>query len=581
MVGADNEFRFLFNRFKNQININSVKTEELLDYILDSNNNSNSKYIKNFLKKKSNDVYNLTNFDIIVKKLSKMSHKPSIVEKLQKIAFDIVYCFKQPINDQYNYKIKKLMGRLYLLTYEPYQNIVANSPHININNLYNHNHLETIIGYLILFNYNTDKFSSYKWELLDASIGFIYQLKKYLKVQLKYFYILKGLYASYSDYYSKLLQNNYDINQTIKNIKYWLTHLNMDLTPSEIDNWRIYYIIHSLIYTKNINIRQNILIHPEYINNNIGIIEIYLEYVLNFHNIPINNFWNATQTLINESEYMSIRNVKLIVSINKYINKNNKNKNNNILSVVSIEWKNKYHTMICNIIHFMEKSVKEIQNYISRNNLYYTDYAIYVINLEYINNMLVELDNIIDVYMVLNFTNEQLSNILVRIFKMYDTYKFERIFDNVYYFDSNWKYIISNIKKRNRQDNTFLEYLCDKLIQNGFDYNKLELYSRIVIPNKWIDIMDNFSNQEELPEEFYDPFTDEIIVEPMILPITGQITDKNVIYKILMNNPINPFNRLELTIKDLEEYNMKPEIIEQLEQFKKDLKEKRQKNCSR
>ncbi len=578
MVGADNEFRFLFNRFKNQININSVKTEELLDYILDSNNNSNSKYIKNFLKKKSNDVYNLTNFDIIVKKLSKMSHKPSIVEKLQKIAFDIVYCFKQPINDQYNYKIKKLMGRLYLLTYEPYQNIVANSPHININNLYNHNHLETIIGYLILFNYNTDKFISYKWELLDASIGFIYQLKKYLKVQLKYFYILKGLYASYSDYYSKLLQNNYDINQTIKNIKYWLTHLNMDLTPSEIDNWRIYYIIHSLIYTKNINIRQNILIHPEYINNNIGIIEIYLEYVLNFHNIPINNFWNATQTLINESEYMSIRNVKLIVSINKYINKN---KNNNILSVVSIEWKNKYHTMICNIIHFMEKSVKEIQNYISRNNLYYTDYAIYVINLEYINNMLVELDNIIDVYMVLNFTNEQLSNIIVRIFKMYDTYKFERIFDNVYYFDSNWKYIISNIKKRNRQDNTFLEYLCDKLIQNGFDYNKLELYSRIVIPNKWIDIMDNFSNQEELPEEFYDPFTDEIIVEPMILPITGQITDKNVIYKILMNNPINPFNRLELTIKDLEEYNMKPEIIEQLEQFKKDLKEKRQKNCSR
>lgn len=577
MVGADNEFRFLFNRFKNQININSVKTEELLDYILDSNN-SNNKYIKNFLKKKSNDVYNLTNFDIIVKKLSKMSHKPSIVEKLQKIAFDIVYCFKQPINDQYNYKIKKLMGRLYLLTYEPYQNIVANSPHININNLYNHNHLETIIGYLILFNYNTDKFSSYKWELLDASIGFIYQLKKYLKVQLKYFYILKGLYASYSDYYSKLLQNNYDINQTIKNIKYWLQYLNMDLTPSEIDNWRIYYIIHSLIYTKNINIRQNILIHPEYINNNIGIIEIYLEYVLNFHNIPINNFWNATQTVINESEYMSVRNIRLIVSINKYINKN---KNNNILSVVSIEWKNKYHTMICNIIHFMEKSVKEIQNYISRNNLYYTDYAIYVINLEYINNMLVELDNIIDVYMVLNFTNEQLSNIIVRIFKMYDTYKFERIFDNVYYFDSNWKYIISNIKKRNRQDNTFLEYLCDKLIQNGFDYNKLELYSRIVIPNKWIDIMDNFSNQEELPDEFYDPFTDEIIVEPMILPITGQITDKNVIYKILMNNPINPFNRLELTIKELEEYNMKPEIIEQLEQFKKDLKEKRQKNCSR
>jgi hypothetical protein len=103
MVGVDNEFRFLFNRFKNQINNNLVKTEELLDYILDSNNNH--KYIKNFLKKKSNDNYNLTNFDIIVKKLSKMSHKQSIVEKLQKIAFDIVYCFKQTTNEQNNFKL--------------------------------------------------------------------------------------------------------------------------------------------------------------------------------------------------------------------------------------------------------------------------------------------------------------------------------------------------------------------------------------------------------------------------------------------------------------------------------------------
>ncbi len=578
MVGVDDklnsDFRFLFNRFKNQIKNNFIKTEELLDYIIHS---SNTKYIKNYLLKKSYDNPNLNNFDIIIKKIYKMPHNPIIIEKIQKIAFEIVYCFKfnmnnLPINEQNNYKIKKLMRRLYLLTYESYQNIVVNSPHININNLYDHNQLETIIGYIILLNYNTEKFKSYKWELLDASIGFIYQLKKYLKVQLKYFNILKGLYSSYSDYYSKLLHYNYDINQTIKNIKYWVPHINLDLIPSdtEIDNWRIYYIIHSVIYNKNINIRRNILVYPEYINHNFSIVEIYLDYVLNFQNIPINNFWNATHTIIKEYEYMTIRNLKLLLSINKYILKNYKNNN------IPLEWKNSYHTLSCNIVHLMDKSIKDIQSYRLIINIYYNDYAIYVINLEYINNIIIEMDNIIDIYMSLKFNNHQLSDIIIRVFKMYDTYKFERIFDNIYYFDSIWKHIIYSVKKKNRSDNQFLEYLCDKLIQNNFDYTKLELYSRIAIPNNWIDIMDRFLNEETLPDEFYDPFTNEIICEPLILPVTGQITDKNVIYKILSNNPTNPFNRMELSIKELEEYNMQPEIMDKLIQFKINLKEIRQ-----
>lgn len=579
MVGIDNklnsDFRFLFNKFKNQLKNNFVKIEELLDYIIHS---TNTKYIKNFLLRKSYDNPNLTNFDMIIKKIYKMPYNPIIIEKIQIVTFEIVYSFKfnmnnQPINEQNIDKIKKLMNRLRLLTYESYHNIVANSPNININNLYDHDQLETIIGYIIILNYNTEKFKLFKWELLDASIGFIYQLKKYLKIQLKYFYILKGLYASYSDYYSKLMIHNYDINQTIKNIKYWFKYLNVDLTPSvEIDNWRIYYIIHSVIYTKNINIRKDILVYPEYINNNFSIVEIYLDYVLNFQNIPINNLWSATQTIIREYEYMTIRNLKLLLSINKYILKNYKNNNMNI----PLEWKNSYHTLSCNIVHIMNKSIKDIQSYRLIINLYYNDYAIYVINLEYINNILIEMDNIINIYMSLKFDNHQLSDIIVRIFKMYNTYKFENLFDNIYYFDSIWKHIIHSIKKKNKSDNQFLEYLCDKLIQNDFDYTKLELYSRIVIPNNWIDMMDRFSNEDDLPEEFYDPFTNEIIYEPLILPITGQITDKNVIYKILLNNPLNPFNRMELSIKELEEYNMQPEIIEKLTQFKINLKETRQ-----
>jgi hypothetical protein len=248
--------------------------------------------------------------------------------------------------------------------------------------------------------------------------------------------------------------------------------------------------------------------------------------------------------------------------------------------MMSLEWKNSYHTLSCNIVHMMNKSIKDIKSYRLIINLYYNDYAIYVINLEFINNILLEMDNIIDIYLSLKFNNDQFSNIIVRVFKMYDTYKFERIFDNIYYFDSIWKHIINTVKKKNKSDNQFIEYVCDKLVQNNFDYNNLEIYSRIILPNNWIDMMDRFLNEDTLPDEFYDPFTNEIIYEPLILPITGQITDKNVIYKILSNNPINPFNRMELSIKELEEYNMQPEIIQKLTEFKINLKESRQNNKS-
>jgi hypothetical protein len=570
-----NIFKLLFNRFNKHQKTCLTKTEELLDYILNSNN---IKYIKNYLKKNSIHNPNLTNFDLIVKKIYKMSNNSIIIEKIKKIAFEMIYDFNNQTQNNQTH-IKNLITKNILLTYESYNNIVSNSPDININNLYNKDHLETIIGYLILLNYKTENFKEFelfKWELLDASIGFMYQLKKYINLQLKYFNILRGLYASYSDYYFKLLRYNYDVKQIIRNVTYWFKHINLDLNPSDtnLDNWRIYYMIHSSIYTKNFNIRNNILVYPSKINNNFNICEIYLDYVLNFPSIQITNLWDSSYTIIKEYEYITIRNLQLLISMNKYILQNYKllNKTN----PPSLEWKHAYHTLIFNIIHVMNKSFKDIQIYISKIQLYFEDYTMDAINLEYINTIMLELNNIFNIYINLNFSNDQLSNIIVSIFKIYNNFIFEKLFDNIYYFDKLWKHIIYTINKKNRIDKSFINYLFDKLIQNDFDYNKLELFASNVLPHKWLNILDSFSNEEILPEEFYDPFTNEIIMEPLILPITGQITDKNVIYTILLNNPVNPFNRLELSIKELEEYNIQPEIVQKLTQFKIDLKQKRQ-----
>jgi hypothetical protein len=49
-------------------------------------------------------------------------------------------------------------------------------------------------------------------------------------------------------------------------------------------------------------------------------------------------------------------------------------------------------------------------------------------------------------------------------------------------------------------------------------------------------------------------FTFEIIKTPIILPDTNQFVDKTVIEQILINNPINPFTGLTLTIEQLEKY---------------------------
>jgi hypothetical protein len=50
--------------------------------------------------------------------------------------------------------------------------------------------------------------------------------------------------------------------------------------------------------------------------------------------------------------------------------------------------------------------------------------------------------------------------------------------------------------------------------------------------------------------------------------------EKNVIYKILLDNPVNPFNNLPLTIQELEEYNQTQTNKEILTNFINKLKNK-------
>jgi len=65
----------------------------------------------------------------------------------------------------------------------------------------------------------------------------------------------------------------------------------------------------------------------------------------------------------------------------------------------------------------------------------------------------------------------------------------------------------------------------------------------------------------DIPDEFLDPLCNCLIEIPIILPSSKTIMDYNIIKKHLLYHNFDPFNRTELTIEDLDEFNNKDENI--------------------
>ena len=214
--------------------------------------------------------------------------------------------------------------------------------------------------------------------------------------------------------------------------------------------------------------------------------------------------------------------------------------------------------------------------------------SIYVISVDFINNILEEIPKILDVYSLLNFNDNNINHYISIIFRIYTNPHFKTIINNI--LDNKYVYLVKYMDFKNVWIN-IIDYLqktphifnnlIEKLVQSDFKYQNLGLEFIECISDENIKIFDQFEKQsnlfEELTEEFGDPITNELIKEPLMLPLTNQIIDKSVIYQILCNKPINPFSGLSLTIKDLEKYNSQKEIVEKLNKFKMDLQKAKDK----
>ena len=52
----------------------------------------------------------------------------------------------------------------------------------------------------------------------------------------------------------------------------------------------------------------------------------------------------------------------------------------------------------------------------------------------------------------------------------------------------------------------------------------------------------------DIPDEFLDPLFATLMKDPVVLPSSGQITDRAVITRHLLSDPIDPFNRQPLKV---------------------------------
>jgi len=55
----------------------------------------------------------------------------------------------------------------------------------------------------------------------------------------------------------------------------------------------------------------------------------------------------------------------------------------------------------------------------------------------------------------------------------------------------------------------------------------------------------------DIPDEFLDPILMTLMKDPVLLPNSGIIVDRSTISRILLSDPIDPFNRSPLTIEQV------------------------------
>ena len=287
-------------------------------------------------------------------------------------------------------------------------------------------------------------------------------------------------------------------------------------------------------------------------------------------------------------------------------------------------WKNRYFNMTIDLLAYLKiinariyENYDKIYKLLKNNNndikITYSDLGNLAIDLNNYKKIFCELPKIFDIIIKknLNFDQYQIEKVIYFIFDLYydsNLKKINNYFDlfkkinQVNTFEKiHHQLLIHNIEQKQVEDSYLnldiwlfkrLTYYL-KTTPQIYDY-LINIFKESDLKNKYLDskyfkllpikfktLLKDLKNssyendnnnkleieKEKELEEFLDPITNILIKEPMVLPQTFQFIDKKVIYQILKNNSTNPFNGLQLTIKELEAFNNQSEIKEKINNF--------------
>ena len=152
------------------------------------------------------------------------------------------------------------------------------------------------------------------------------------------------------------------------------------------------------------------------------------------------------------------------------------------------------------------------------------------------------------------------------------------------------EYFINNINEIYNQNNLMLKEniisIFISIKESIFELDNIDFFNNIDFSNLKIKLLEEnkininqlvFFNKskkiivQNYDEKFCDPITNNLIEEPIMIP-QNIIVDKNMIYRYLLTNNTNPYNRCKLNIEILNKYNENIEVRNKLNKFSIELK---------
>ena len=494
----------------------------------------------NSLKLKKYNIYNSNNTLLNEKDIF---HKNLILILIEFFLKNYAFNIQKIDTNANHYKIFKLIFNLIKYNY----NDLFDESSVIVNDL----SIENMVSSIRIYNINSiihdPIFNDYNKNFLETSLLWLTKIKKFNEdceqflIIIYYYYtfninhiiISKNIYILIANIFDYKITKNYHLI-----IDYYFL-LNKLLNRGENKKFSKHYFYISKIICK---IFKNFsLIYNKIKNDNYLLFDFVIETccVLNVTLLNFNNY----RRLFNENIEKNLFYFKKFCCIyleNIIYNIDNLKENIDLQKSYYVKY---YYNSIIILFECLKHLTKYYKNIIFCNELQdlfsqVLEYFIsYLKNIDYnkINNIIKSISN-------KNFNIEiDIKNIYVCI-----------------------KDIVININNIELLSNIDFSYLKIKLLEE----NKISMTQLVFFNN----IKKKNNDKNIVYDEYYcDPITSVLINNPIMIP-DNVIVDKNMIYRYLLTNNENPFNRLELNIKILNEYNNRIDIKNKINIFSDKLK---------